>query len=259
MTRWEKWIAALVGSLVLCVAGFLILKYGVVASREVWHASDGQHEPFCYPPPRRRAGTVLEVSPTRLMLDEGKDRMGRDSSISIGFVCRPSACAQLQGVAKGDKVEAIFGATSVSGGRPLKNELLEIRVGEPENRDTDFEPAPCLGAAEVTAASLMRQKDTAPWPKTGVFAGYYRQQFEVSDFRPTGTSERWWVWNKAGGSGFGAMCGMSDPCYLVVRGELSGQGWHGHMSAYNRELRVIEVIEKRVLTPDEKSPFKSPF
>jgi hypothetical protein len=197
---------------------------------------------------------VLEVSPTRLVLDEGKDRLGRDSSIYIGFVCKPSACAQLQGVTKGDKVEAIFGATAVSGRRPLINELLEIRVGEIENRDTDFEPTPCMGAAEVTAASLMREKDTARWPKTGVFSGYYRHQFEISDFRPAGTSERWWM-KGAGNFVLGAMCGMSDPCYLVARGELSGQGSHGHLGAYNRELRVTEVIEKRDLTPDEKSPF----
>ena len=40
---------------------------------------------------------------------------------------------------------------------------------------------------EATAAALMRERDTVLWPKTGMFAGYYRVGWETSDFRPAGT------------------------------------------------------------------------
>jgi len=50
-------------------------------------------------------------------------------------------------------------------------------------------------------------------------------------------------------------CHQTIPCYLVVRGQLSGLGPHGHLDAYKRELRVTEVIEQRPLHPDEKMAF----
>jgi hypothetical protein len=146
-----------------------------------------------------------------LVLDEGKR-----GTIYIGFVCEPSVCTQLDGVVKGDKIEVIFGAAGINGGRPFTNKLLHVNKGAFEDREMDFEPPPCMGEAEVTAASLMRQKDTAPWPKTGVFAGYYRQQFEVSDFRPAGTNERWWITGKD--LVIGAMCGMSAPAISSFAG-----------------------------------------
>jgi hypothetical protein len=94
----------------------------------------------------------------------------------------------------------------------------------------------------------------APWPQEGVFAGYYGNGFEISDFRPAGTNERWWV---SGGGNPRPLpnCDPTNPCYLVVRGQISGLGPHGHLSAYKRELRVTEVIEQRPLHPDEKVAF----
>jgi hypothetical protein len=106
----------------------------------------------------------------------------------------------------------------------------------------------------------MREKDTTPWPKTGVFAGYYRQGFEISDFRPAGTKERWWLSGEQGQSGLPKLlqswsCNTSAPCYIVVRGHLGGLGRHGHLGAYNRELEVTEIIEQRPLNSDEKVSF----
>jgi hypothetical protein len=112
-----------------------------------------------------------------------------------------------------------------------------------------------LGAA-VTAA-LICGRDAAPWPKTGVFVGYYRQGFEASDFRPTGAKERWWVGFEQGIvpvlRKLPRSCDMEAPCYLVVRGHLGDLGRHGHFGAYNRNLLVIEVIEHRSLSAEEKA------
>ena len=106
---------------------------------------------------------------------------------------------------------------------------------------------------EATAAALMRERNTVLWPKTGMFAGYFRHGWETSDFRPAGTKERWWLegaLTKLSGS-----CGISAPCYLVVRGNLSGLGRHGHLGDSNRELEVTEIIEQRPLNSDEKVSF----
>jgi hypothetical protein len=50
-------------------------------------------------------------------------------------------------------------------------------------------------------------------------------------------------------------CKKTTPCSLVVRGQLSGWGLHGHLGAYTRELSVTEVLEQRNLNPDEKLEF----
>ena len=95
---------------------------------------------------------------------------------------------------------------------------------------------------------------TIAWQE-GVFAGSYRIGFEISDFRPVGTNEHWWM---SEGDNLRSLpdCPLTNPCHLVVRGQLSGSlGPHGHLGAYKRELRVTEVIEQRPLQPDEKVAF----
>ena len=110
----------------------------------------------------------------------------------------------------------------------------------------------------ATAAALMTgERDAAPWPRTGVFVGYYRQGFETSDFRPAGARERWSVGFEQGFHSevrkLPSSCDVEAPCYLVVRGHISNLGRHGHFGAYNRELRVIEVIEHRSLSSEENA------
>jgi hypothetical protein len=262
----RKSAKALFGGLLLYLTAFLILQHGVIAAYEDWRSAKRHwlrpvYEPVFYPlrwldangwsfvPPRRRkvAGTVVDVSSTRLVLDSG-----RGYADYIGFVCEPAACAQLESVVKGAKIEAIFGATLISGRDRLANRLLQIRMGEPEDRDGDFQPPPCAGVAWLAALSMSPAKDQMPWPQVGVFTGYYSSGFEVSDFRPVGTKERWWLsWKRE----IGSQCDRSTPCYLVVRGKLSGQGLHGHLGDYKRELVVTEVIEQRSLNPSEKVEF----
>jgi len=265
MRSRRKWIKIVVGGLLLYVMSFLVVQHAVVASYEDWHPAERHwlrpaYDPFFYPlrwlnangwsplPTRlrKRAGTVVKISPTLLILDSG-----RGYADYMGFVCEPSVCAQLDGVVKGAKIEATFGATLVGGQDRLVSKLLQIRVGEPEDRDSDFEPAPCMGIAWVAALSLLPNKERAPWPSTGVFAGYYRFGFEISDFRPAGTKERWWL--SEAKSEVVSRC--YGGCYLVVRGQLSGLGPHGHLSAYKRELKVIEVLEQRSVKPDENVAF----
>jgi hypothetical protein len=189
------------------------------------------------------------VSPTRLIIDtdDGDTKY-------IGFACQPSPCPLLDGVVKGAKIEATFGAKLVGGRDTFVNEPLRVRLSEAERRASDFEPAPCVGAASALFLLLLPGKDTAPWPREGVFAGYYGNGFEISEFRPAGTNERWWV---SGGGNPRSLpnCDPTNPCYLVVRGQLSGLGPHGHLRVYKREFRVAEVIEQRPLHPDEKVAF----
>ena len=264
----KKWVRLLISSLFLYVTSFLALRYGVIAGHEAMNPSERHwlrpaYEPVFYPlrwldangwsvlphAPHRVAGTVREVSPTSLTIhtDDGYTEY-------IGFACQPSSCALLDGVTNGTKIEATFGAKLVGGRDTFVNELMGVRLGEAEPRASDFEPAPCVGAAWALSLLLRPGKETTPWPQEGVFAGYYSNGFEISDFRPAGTNERWWV---SGGGNPRSLpnCDPANPCYLVVRGQLSGQGPHGHLSAYKRELRVTEVIEQRPLHPDEKVAF----
>jgi hypothetical protein len=264
----KKWISLLFSSLLLYVASFLALRYGVIVWYESMNPLESHwlrpaYEPFFYPlrwldangwsllphAPHRVAGTVLEVSPSRLVLntEDGYTKY-------IGFACQPSSCPLLDGIVKGAKIEATFGAKLVGGGDEFVNELLHVRVGEAERRASEFEPAPCVGTTSALFLLLQPGKDTAPWPQEGVFAGYYRNGFEISDFRPAGTNERWWL--SGGGNPHSLLnCHRTNPCYLVVRGQLSGLGPRGHLDAYKRELRVTEVIEQRPLHLDEKVAF----
>jgi len=267
----KKWMRPLIIPLLLYVTSFVALRYGVIGWQEAMNPSERHwlrpaYGPFYYPlrwldangwsifpkSPKKVAGTVLEVSPTNLVLDTGDGYT--KSTTYIGFTCQPSSCPVLNGVVKGAKIEATFGAKLVSGSDTFANELLHVRLGEAEPRVSEFEPAPCSGVASALSLLLLPGKDTAPWPQEGVFAGYYVRGFEISDFRPAGTKERWWV-DRGGSMGSLANCQWSNPCYLVVRGQLSGLGSHGHLGDYKRELRVTEVLEQRPLHPDEKVAF----
>lgn len=106
-----------------------------------------------------------------------------------------------------------------------------------------------------------RAPASAPWPTSGVYSGYYTYGYELSEFVPSGTSERW--------SLAGAV-----PCiphytkdtvenaahdshvrYIAVRGTLSTEGKHGHLGAYSRELTAREFLECRELLPGERPKF----
>jgi hypothetical protein len=105
-------------------------------------------------------------------------------------------------------------------------------------------------------------KAQAPWPRSGVFVGYYIHGFEKSDFKPAGTTEHWWLSGniKSVADLFIASSKDQSPTtksavYLVVRGSLSREGQYGHLGAYKRELLVSEVLEVRETTIDEAVAF----
>lgn len=95
---------------------------------------------------------------------------------------------------------------------------------------------------------------------SGQYAGYYVSSFERSLFKPATSSERWWLAGSyscpntnidllpAGG-------GATEPVFLVVNGQLSAKGKHGHMGAYDRLLEVTETVSCRPLGKDEKVEF----
>lgn len=91
--------------------------------------------------------------------------------------------------------------------------------------------AGCLGAA------------TAPEPQR--FVGFYTSGFEVEAFRPCGLDEVWWVtaapalrerYREVATSPY-------EPMLAVVRGEVTPLGRYGHLTAYDRELTVLELLE----------------
>ena len=86
---------------------------------------------------------------------------------------------------------------------------------------------------------------TEPVPE--IHAGFYRAGFEEDGFSPCESGEEWWV---VDGQELRARYAETaerdyEPVYAVVRGETGPRGAFGHLGAYDRELRVTEVLEVR--------------
>jgi hypothetical protein len=92
----------------------------------------------------------------------------------------------------------------------------------------------------------------APWPASGVYSGYYRGGYEVSEFIPSGSNEKWWF-----NGVVPCLTHFAGPRarYIAVRGTLSAEGKHGHLGAYSRELKPQEFLECRELSPNERPDF----
>ncbi len=82
--------------------------------------------------------------------------------------------------------------------------------------------------------------------------------FEVSSFRPCGGSEQWWF---TGGEVLVDLQAMYndlgvnwyEPVYAELRGEPGGRGEFGHLGAYQREFRISDILEVRLLDDGECS------
>lgn len=85
---------------------------------------------------------------------------------------------------------------------------------------------------------------------TSEFRGVYSAGFEVSSFRPCGSSERWWV--STPGPLHEAYVKLNlipyQEIYAVIRGDTSGVGRVGHLGQYSRYLSVDSLIEVRLLS-----------
>jgi hypothetical protein len=101
----------------------------------------------------------------------------------------------------------------------------------------------------------------APWPTSGVYSGYYTYGYELSEFVPSGTSERWWLTGAVPCRPYYTKDTVANAVYdsrvryIAVRGTLSGVGRHGHLGAYSRELTAQQFLECRELLPGERPKF----
>jgi uncharacterized protein YceK len=102
--------------------------------------------------------------------------------------------------------------------------------------DLTYKPAPL--AVEPAPAPLAR------------FRGTFLFGIEQSEFRPEGSHEKWWLSGnihelrkRFARPSQHASAELSGPVDIVVDGQLSGIGQHGHLGQYKRELRVSHVLE----------------
>mgnify|MGYP001340650446 CR=1 FL=1 len=104
----------------------------------------------------------------------------------------------------------------------------------------------CLLTVSVAAASC----DQSPeWPSSGQYAGYYKHGFEVSEFVPAGSTEKWWLNGSIPCLPVNRQNAELPVVYLEVQGVLSQKGRHGHLGAYTRELQVSSVAVCKVVGP----------
>jgi hypothetical protein len=80
----------------------------------------------------------------------------------------------------------------------------------------------------------------------------YGSGFEEMSFQPCNSRERWWVGDPGPlGKAYRDMgAGEYEPVFVIVRGDTSGLGKVGHLGAYQRYLRVREVV--RIGRPTDK-------
>jgi len=102
----------------------------------------------------------------------------------------------------------------------------------------------------VLLATLLGAACGAP---PDVFAGRFESGFETSAFHPCGSEEQWWVTADSGAwARLHAPPARTDSggyleavAFVRLRGRRSPRGEYGHVGAYDRELRVTEVLEVR--------------
>ena len=81
------------------------------------------------------------------------------------------------------------------------------------------------------------------------YSGYYKAGFEVSEFRPVGSTERWWLVGQLSPS-----CNIPmnySYIYLEIVGVLGPSGNFGHPDRYDREIRALDTITCRAVRTDE--------
>lgn len=112
---------------------------------------------------------------------------------------------------------------------------------------------PAVLALAGAAAALAPAARTGP--QEAVFEGRYTSGFEVSTLEPCGerwAGETWWVmadsaaWAGLGASLDEARAGRGPGDYVTVfvrvRGAVTDTGQYGHVGAYDRRLRVTELL-----------------
>jgi hypothetical protein len=117
---------------------------------------------------------------------------------------------------------------------------------------------PITSASVLLVVGLAACSASAPWPASGIYTGYYVHGYELSEFIPTGTKEKWWLTGAVPRipqytkDNVGTAPKSNPVRYISVRGTLSAEGKHGHLGAYSREVTAQQVLECRELLPTEK-------
>ena len=110
-----------------------------------------------------------------------------------------------------------------------------------------------LGVLSLGAASLLGcatpTVDTVTWEPVQTYSGSYQPGWELSDFTPRGSTETWWLSGNLRRTEPFSLGYHPNGVHLfvTVEGQLSSRGHHGHLGAYQRELRVIRVISVKQL------------
>jgi hypothetical protein len=87
-----------------------------------------------------------------------------------------------------------------------------------------------------------------------IVSGLYSWGFEVSDFRPCGLDEKWWVVGSEPelSTRYNALTLETyEPVYARLAGIKSRPGQYGYLGAYDRQFEVREILELRTLQNDD--------
>jgi hypothetical protein len=110
-----------------------------------------------------------------------------------------------------------------------------------------------LAVLSVVAASLLgcvtEMADSVTWEPVQTYSGSYQPGWELSDFTPRGSRETWWLSGNLRRTEPFSLGYHPNGVHLfvTVEGQLSSRGLHGHLGAYQRELRVIRIISVKKL------------
>lgn len=93
-------------------------------------------------------------------------------------------------------------------------------------------------------------------PASQRYSGTWDWHFETSSFTTDDGRGPYWLvaegaaWDQINAPLRNSGRGPYGRVHLVVEGELSAPGRHGHMGAYTHELRVTRVLETRLIEAD---------
>ena len=75
--------------------------------------------------------------------------------------------------------------------------------------------------------------------------------FEISEFKPCGIDEVWWVGTFPEGEQIEF---ETTPQYLEVFGMVTPKGTYGHLGAYKREIHIHEILVRDIPRKDCNQP-----
>ena len=84
------------------------------------------------------------------------------------------------------------------------------------------------------------------------YEGVYLQSHNVTDFKPCGSSEHWWLSFSEGSGNVDSMYKAATEqftreTYMRFTGKEMAPGEHGHVGYYDRNVEVVEIDTLRTL------------